>query len=97
VRVQATSIQRKAASGGRETFIHGLAGDDLINSVAGCVCGLLEKYIYRQSMEEILSQRRPVVSTQPESPVQRQSRLRKEEERKFIRELIREARQENHD
>jgi len=92
LKVQLQSIQRKAASGGRETFIHGLAGDDLANSVAGCACGLLKELMYRQTPEEILVQRRPVTL----SSLRRKSKKspQQELEEQEIKSVILEARKE---
>lgn len=91
-KVQAQSIQRKTASGGRETFIHGLAGDDLINAIAGCACGLLEKYTH--TMEEMLSQRRLVMAGTRESERSRWRRDRDELEQSIKRDALRELREE---
>lgn len=93
-KIQATSIQRKAVSGGREVFVHGLAGDELINSVAGCCCGLLEKYTYRQSLDEILSQRKPIISSRKESPLLQRMREKRMKEFNMRREILGELKKE---
>lgn len=89
LKVQLQSIQRKAASGGREIFIHGLAGDDLANVIAGCCCGLLEKYRY--TVDELLAMRKPVVISRIRT---RKKTPQQELEQQEMREILSEVRKE---
>jgi len=93
LKTQLLCLERKTRSGGKDSVDHPTGGhDDCCNAALGSAVSIYRKM--GQSSEEILAQRRPILSSRPETTFQKEAQKRRTMEQQMRRDILRELREE---